>query len=1480
LNHDHHFTHLKEYPVRNSSLRHRLLALLLAATIICQPLLSAGGIAHAQEGTIYLPMISTPPGPPAIAISSPFAGSTVGGVFVFAAAPTSAQPIDRVQFRVGETVLGEDTSAGDGFRIFVEGESLPAGQVTLTAIATGPGGQASDSVSVQLVLEPAQSGVITTNGDGVFATETGSIIALRPGAGTPNQPIFVDELTQAEVTEQHKIDWEAMGVTFLGAQEISSQSPITLPLASVTSAGFANRVQPGQAIVNYRLQPDADGDGVSEIVVVNTASIAPNGDVVADAVSRPSVVDTPGTRAITALSGPPGFLLEIPVVGFNIHASRSNRALFTSLTEEVEVAGSVYVDPQQPAQQIFRVAIPYMQPGAATIVLRNESVMDAADPLPLTIETLPALTRPADQVFNELFDTYAQAVTQKVASLPDYSEPARLDAVTQAGQDLTDKLAELKDAYADFYTLLAGTSIPEPAVKAEVDKVIGHMNSAAAMVEANGVARLAALWLATPITGAATATCREPFTPNNPADSVADFIISLLTPPYIGTSWSNAATAGLTAATLTAAVVGASPATVTALGVLAGAAATVVVAEAATTLINDLFGNVNKGLEYANRQNSNECKKVPPPPPCPPGQSNNGPTGMGSAPPPGGNGCGGASGRSGGLAQRGLSTSLAGRIAVKIYVNGSPTPFSGLTDAGGYFFVPLIPADEPFTAIAFDRDSGETRTYRGVGPRTDDSILFFFDFNAPDNSTSIRWDGGGDGSSWADARNWDLDRLPLGEDRVAIDAAPGRTVIITDTVDVVSLRSDAALTVDQGRLTVRAASAVNNSFTLTPDARLRVDGIAARFSVSGTTLISGTLWAFNGGQIAMPQATILDGDTDERAEIIASGQGSLIDLSGVTSVLGNTRTGFFGSVFYYQIAALDAARINLSGLTAIPSGRILGSVSGADSRIDFASLMEMGDRSKFVAADNGQISLTQATNLHSVSLELLQNGQISTTQAISLTSAFVKVTGQPLEFPNVTTIDSSRFEIYEGGSLTFPAVTSYTGSDDAVISEWYVRHAGSRLSFPAMQTLRGNSFVNSALEVTARDGAKVDLPQLTTIPSGKVQFVALQADSEIDLSSLTRFERSGRGSSKMSATDGGRILSPKLTDLTGVELTLDNLSGLNTAQIITLTSGSVEVTGVAPDFGNLVNADGASLLVRNGGVLTLPKLATYTGDGLDLFTTLRAEGAGSHLDFPALTQVDGNSFTFDNLNVQASEGGVVRMPNVARIDVGMVQFEAEGAGSLVDLRSLADFSRSNTGTSSLRTLAGGAIQTGNVLRTERVAVMVEAGGVYTLTSLILGAGSTLVGGGAFPASVVNGGEVAPDETSSTQRTESLPVETLGEGEALPAPDPRQERALLGPGMMQINGAYTQLITGTLRMEIGGPSATDQLVVTGDVQLDGELALELINDYEPVMGDSFTILTGGAVSGVFSEITNAEIDETRRFDVTYTAESVVVTVVAP
>ena len=67
-------------------------------------------------------------------------------------------------------------------------------------------------------------------------------------------------------------------------------------------------------------------------------------------------------------------------------------------------------------------------------------------------------------------------------------------------------------------------------------------------------------------------------------------------------------------------------------------------------------------------------------------------------------------------------------MIIKVYSAGSPIPFSGVTDPGGYFFVPLIPPGEPFTAVAYDLVNNETRVVEGIGPNTGSSVFLFFDF--------------------------------------------------------------------------------------------------------------------------------------------------------------------------------------------------------------------------------------------------------------------------------------------------------------------------------------------------------------------------------------------------------------------------------------------------------------------------------------------------------------------------------------------------------------------------------------------------------------------------------------------------------------------------------------------------------------------------------------------------------------------------------
>lgn len=63
-------------------------------------------------------------------------------------------------------------------------------------------------------------------------------------------------------------------------------------------------------------------------------------------------------------------------------------------------------------------------------------------------------------------------------------------------------------------------------------------------------------------------------------------------------------------------------------------------------------------------------------------------------------------------------------------------------------------------------------------------------------------------------------------------------------------------------------------------------------------------------------------------------------------------------------------------------------------------------------------------------------------------------------------------------------------------------------------------------------------------------------------------------------------------------------------------------------------------------------------------------------------------------------------------------------------------------------------------------------------------------------------------------------------------------------------------TSVLEIEIGGEAAGSQhdvLSVTGAANLDGDLLVTLINGFIPSMGDWFTVITGGQLTGAFDEL---------------------------
>jgi hypothetical protein len=98
--------------------------------------------------------------------------------------------------------------------------------------------------------------------------------------------------------------------------------------------------------------------------------------------------------------------------------------------------------------------------------------------------------------------------------------------------------------------------------------------------------------------------------------------------------------------------------------------------------------------------------------------------------------------------------------------------------------------------------------------------------------------------------------------------------------------------------------------------------------------------------------------------------------------------------------------------------------------------------------------------------------------------------------------------------------------------------------------------------------------------------------------------------------------------------------------------------------------------------------------------------------------------------------------------------------------------------------------------------------------------------------------------------------------------------------VKITGTYTQWPNGILSTGIGGTTVGTQYsqVKAGHATLAGTLAAPLLSGFIPTVGQTFTVVSAGSVTGTFSNAT-IPINSSEYFAISYTKTSVVLTVTA-
>ena len=320
---------------------------------------------------IYLPLLASSAGLPSFTLIYPEAGATVGGTSIVAARALVASSVTSISFRAGSLDLGTDTTPADGYQAFLDAAQLPVGPVTITATARGPKGEATQTLAVIAQPAPPSSGTIGSRG-GVLGVASGATITILPGAVSGSATISVRERSQSEVTTEAGIQWDTLGLTFLGDLALSSSQPLLRPVG-VATRGYAARIPGGQAVITYNLLPDQDGDGAAELVMAGQAQVAPNGAIVS---SLPQDLSSTSCQP-TAGTGTPASrgIVAAPITGGDIcgtvrdgSADRTGRYLIKLFTRSGDRALSPFAGVTDASGAFFLPFVPQDEPFRAVAI--------------------------------------------------------------------------------------------------------------------------------------------------------------------------------------------------------------------------------------------------------------------------------------------------------------------------------------------------------------------------------------------------------------------------------------------------------------------------------------------------------------------------------------------------------------------------------------------------------------------------------------------------------------------------------------------------------------------------------------------------------------------------------------------------------------------------------------------------------------------------------------------------------------------------------------------------------------------------------------------------------------------------------------------------------------------------------------------------------------------------------------------------------
>ncbi len=652
---------------------------------------------------------------------------------------------------------------------------------------------------------------------------------------------------------------------------------------------------------------------------------------------------------------------------------------------------------------------------------------------------------------------------------------------------------------------------------------------------------------------------------------------------------------------------------------------------------------------------------------------------------------------------------------------------------------------------------------------------------------------------------------------------------------------------------------------------------------------SGTYTAENGSRIDLIAGAIIRNTT-----FATSGTGEIRGVSGQSATwVDVTNTGNLvrndNGTLNIQSSMINSGDVHLNGtgnftlltntgVTSISGGGTIRLTGGSNTRIDGSG-----------SVTNVDNTISGTGNLGFNGIEFINQGVVQAGSGESLTIDPRNNGAGVVAFDNQNLVRA-----FDGGLITLTG----NGFGEFGGNGIYIAEDGSRIDLVAEAVARNTTFVTSG--------------------SGEIRVVSGQNATWVDVTNAGNLVRNDNGilNIQSSLFNSGDIHLNGAGNLTLLSSTgVTTISGGGTIRL-TGSFGNTRITG----SGTLTNADntisgtgnfGANgLAIINQGIVqagageALTVDPTNAGAGVAAFEnqgTVRAENAGvvtmtgnGNGEFGGsgtFEALDGGSIVFDSVaNVQNIDGGELNSGTWRAIDNGAganIRVQNDNTSLINKIGSTAAVELS--GANSSFTVRSGNVAIDSSLNEIEGSLTLRNGRTMNLSGSLLSSGATVLDGAATVLSV------AGDYTQTSGSLSLLDGATLElagtlsdiqgglvEGNGFINGDIINSGGLVTPGnsagLLSVNGDYFQGAGGGLTIEIGGliaGSDFDQLQVSGDVNLDGTLFVELLNAFSPLASESFTILTGNSVSGNFANaMTSVAVLGGGSFDVTYTGNSIV------